>query len=251
MRVPLKWLSEYVDLTLSPQELAARLTTAGAEVGEIITSGGDWDGVRVALVVRVDPHPNADRLCLATVDLGSGERHTVVCGAPNIAPGQKVAFASEGCRIIDGHTGRPAVLKAARIRGVESAGMVLSEKELGLSDSHEGILVLGDDAPLGLPLALYLGETVFDLEITPNRPDLLSILGVAREVAALTGQPVRDPSIEYQEAGPVAKGLISVEISDPAFAGGLLAEETVVAHNSSNSRAHLAFLGGAGRDCQE
>ncbi len=246
MRVPLKWLSEYVDLTLIPQELAARLTTAGAEVGEIITSGGDWVGVRIGQVVRVDPHPNADRLCLATVDLGTGEHHTVVCGAPNIAPGQKVAFATEGCRIIDGHTGQPTVLQAARIRGVESAGMVLSEKELGLSDSHEGILVLGEDAPLGQPLSTHLGEVVFDLEITPNRPDLLSVLGVAREVAALTGQPVRDPSIEYREAGPAVKGLVSVDIRDadlcPRYCAALV-QNVKIAESPAWLQERLAAAG--------
>ena len=127
MRVPLRWLSEYVDITLSPQELAHRLTVAGVEVAEIISSGGDWEGVTVAQVVDVSRHPNADRLVLATVDLGGGQRQTVVCGAPNVAVGQKVPFAPAGTTLIDGHTGRPTVLKPARIRGVESAGMVHPE----------------------------------------------------------------------------------------------------------------------------
>lgn len=212
MRVPLRWLSEYVDLTLPPEELARRLTIAGVEVGEIITTGGEWDKVRVGYVVDVRKHPNADRLSLATVDLGGGERHTVVCGAPNVAPGQKVAFASVGARLIDGHTGRPAVLKPAVIRGVESAGMVCSEKELGLSENHEGILVLPATAPVGAPLSSVLGDTIFDLDLTPNRPDLLSVLGVAREVAALTGQTVRDPSIEYQASGPPVEKSAAVEV---------------------------------------
>ena len=140
MRVPLSWLSDYVDITLPPEDLARRLTIAGVEVAEVITSGGDWDGIRVALVTDVQPHPNADRLRLATVDVGDGESHTVVCGAPNVAKGQKIAFAAAGTRLIDGHTGQATVLKPAKIRGVESAGMVLSEKELGISDSHEGIV---------------------------------------------------------------------------------------------------------------
>jgi phenylalanyl-tRNA synthetase beta chain len=148
VRVPLSWLSDYVDITLGPEELARRLTIGGVEVGEIISTGGEWDGIRVAEVVEVKRHPNADRLSLATVDLGGGERHTVVCGAPNVAAGQKIAFAGIGARLIDGHTGKPSVLKAAVIRGVESAGMVCSEKELGLSDSHEGILVLPAAAPV-------------------------------------------------------------------------------------------------------
>jgi phenylalanyl-tRNA synthetase beta chain len=214
MRVPLKWLSEYVDLTLDPADLARRLTIAGAEVGEVITSGGDWDGVTVGRVVDVSRHPNADRLVLATVDLG-GEQHTVVCGAPNVAAGQKVPFARVGASLIDGHTGKPTVLKPAVIRGVESAGMVCSEKELGLSDYHEGILVLAEDAPVGVPLAAYLGEVVFDMDLTPNRPDLLSLVGIAHEVAALTGVTVREPSIEYTARGKPIKGRVEVEIADP------------------------------------
>src|SRR3989337_1341873 len=165
MRVPLKWLSEYVDLTLDPRELAERLTMAGGEGGQLITAAaGEWDGVSVGEVVDVSRHPSADRLVLATVDLG-GERHTVVCGAPNVAAGQKVPFARVGASLIDGHTGKPTVLKPAVIRGVESAGMVCSEKELGLSDYHERILVLAEDAPVGVPLAVFLGDVVFDMDL--------------------------------------------------------------------------------------
>jgi phenylalanyl-tRNA synthetase beta chain len=213
VKVPLKWLRDYVDITLSPQELAHRLTMAGSEVSEVLTTSRDWDKISVAQVVDVSAHPNADRLHLATVDLGS-ERITVVCGAPNVAPGQKVAFACLGAELIDGHSGQPTVLKAARIRGVESAGMICSEKELGLSDYHEGILVLPEDAPIGMPLADYLGDAVLDLDITPNRPDCLSVLGIAREVAALTGQTVREPPLDYPEAGRPAKERVNIEIAD-------------------------------------
>jgi len=214
-RVPLRWLADYVDLTLPNEELARRLTIAGVEVSEIISSGGDWDGVRVAEVVKVEPHPNADRLVLVTVHLGDKEYHRVVCGAPNVAAGQKVAFAPEGTRLIDGHTGKPTLLKKATIRSVESAGMVLSEKELGISESHEGILVLPEEAPVGQPLSSVLGEAIFDLDLTPNRPDLLAILGVAREVAALSGGKVRDPSIEYHATGKPIKGRAHVVVQDP------------------------------------
>src|SRR4030042_3710769 len=214
MRVPLKWLSEYVDLALDPRELAERLTMAGVEVVEVITTAGEWDGISVGQVADVARHPNADRLVLVTVELG-GERQTVVCGAPNVAVGQKIAFAPAGARLIDGRTGEPAVLRAAVIRGVESAGMICSEKELGLSDYHEGILVLADDAPLGVPLASCLGDTVFDLDLTPNRPDLLCIIGVAREGAALSRGVVNDPSIEYVAAGAPIKGRARVQIDDP------------------------------------
>jgi phenylalanyl-tRNA synthetase beta chain len=213
VKVPLKWLRDYVDITLPPQELAHRLTMAGTEVSEVLTTSRDWDKISVAQVVDVSAHPNADRLHLATVDLG-GERITVVCGAPNVAPGQKVAFARLGAELIDGHSGQPTILKAAHIRGVESAGMICSEKELGLSDYHEGILVLPEDAPIGMPLADYLGDAVLDLDITPNRPDCLSVLGIAREVAALTGQTVREPPLDYPEAGRPAKERANIEIAD-------------------------------------
>jgi phenylalanyl-tRNA synthetase beta chain len=213
VKVPLKWLRDYVDITLTPQALAHRLTMAGNEVSEILCTSRDWGKISVAQVVDVSPHPNADRLHLATVDLG-GERITVVCGAPNVARGQKVAFARLGAELIDGHSGQPAILKATRIRGVESAGMVCSEKELGLSDYHEGILVLPEDAPVGTPLADYLGDTVLDIDVTPNRPDCLSLLGIAREVAALTGQAVREPPLDYPEEGRPAKERAKVEIVD-------------------------------------
>jgi phenylalanyl-tRNA synthetase beta chain len=214
LRVPLSWLSDYVGITLPVEELARRLTIAGVEVGEIIRTGGGWDGIRVAEVLKVEPHPNADRLQLVTVSLGEDEHYRVVCGAPNVASGQKVAFAPEGTHLIDGHTGQPTVLKKTKIRGVESAGMVLSEKELGISDSHEGIVVLPPESPFGQPISSVLGETIFDLDLTPNRPDLMSVLGVAREVAALTGGKVRDPSIAYEASGKPIKGRAQVEIKD-------------------------------------
>ncbi|MCJ7510900.1 MAG: phenylalanine--tRNA ligase subunit beta [Dehalococcoidia bacterium] len=213
MKVPLKWLGEYVDINLPAQELARRLTMAGTEVDAILTTGREWEKISVAQVVGVSPHPNADRLRLATVELG-GEQMTVVCGAPNVAPGQKVAFARLGAELIDGHSGQPTILKAAKIRGVESAGMVCSEKELGLSDSHEGILVLPEDAPVGMPLGQYLGDTILDLDVTPNRPDCLSVLGIAREVAALSGGSVREPPGDYQELGQPIKERVRVEIAD-------------------------------------
>ena len=111
--------------------------------------GESWDDISVGQVLEVVRHPNADRLTLVSVDDGT-ERHKVVCGAPNVAAGQKIAYAKVGAKLIDGHSGKPTVLKKAKIRGAESAGMVCSEKELGLSDEHEGILVLAEDAPLGM-----------------------------------------------------------------------------------------------------
>lgn len=216
MKLPLSWLREFVDVDLPVKELARRLIDATAEVESWETIGASWDPdlIRVAEVVAVEPHPNADRLRLATVETGSG-RQQVVCGAPNLAVGQKVAFATEGARLIDGHTGETSTLKLRPIRGVESAGMVLSEKELGLSDDHEGILVLPADAPPGRPLVEQLGDVVFDISTWANRADLLGVFGFAREVAALTDKPLREPALTYSESERPVTDLVSVTIEAP------------------------------------
>lgn len=213
MKVTLNWLREYVDINLPPVEIANRLTMAGLEVEAIQTIGAHWENIVVGQIINVNPHPNADRLRLATVDLGTGQ-DTVVCGAPNLKSGDKVVFAHVGAELIDGHTGQLSRLKPAKIRGVPSSGMICSEKELGISDSHEGIMVLPREAPLGAPLTDYLGDVIFDLAITPNRPDCLSVIGIAREVAALTGQNVNLAEISYEEAAASIDGQVSVEILD-------------------------------------
>jgi len=212
MKCSLKWLGQYVDITLSPEELAKHMTLAGTEVSHIEVIGG-WENVYVGQIAAVNPHPNADRLRLATVNLG-GEQVTVVCGAPNLVIGDKIAFARAGANLIDGHKGEKIKLKPSRIRGVLSEGMVCSEMELGLSKSHEGILVLPPDAPLGGKLADYMGDVVFDLEVTPNRPDMLSVMGIAHEVAALTGATVREPNLDYIPTGRSIDDSVSVEILD-------------------------------------
>ena len=196
------------------KELAHRLTMAGNEVGDVATVGGPWDNVYVGLVTGVEPHPNADRLSLATVDTGT-ETITVVCGAPNVAQGQKIAFAKVGARLTNAHTSKMETLKAARIRDVVSEGMVCSELELGLGQGHQGILVLEESAPLGTPLADYMGDDVLDLEITPNRPDCLSILGIAHEVGAIASQPVQEPPLDYPEEGDPIEGQVEIRILDP------------------------------------
>lgn len=219
MRISLNWLREYVDVRLPLDELTEKLTQAGLEVDSVERTG-DWgDEIRVATVTAVDPHPNADRLRLASVDVGNGEQHRVVCGAPNLAVGQKIAFGTVGARVRDGHSGKPSVLKPAVIRGVESAGMVLSEYELGLSDDHEGILELPASAPVGARLGDLLGDTILEIAVTPNRPDWLSVVGIAREVAALTGETVREPSVEYSAAGGPIKGKCAVDIKAPDLCG--------------------------------
>lgn len=217
MKIPLSWLARYVPITQSPEELAHRLTMAGVEVGEIEQQGTNWDRdkVLVGLVLKVDRHPNADRLTLPTVDLGNDEQATVVCGAPNVAAGQKIAFAREGAMLFSTRSGEIEPLKAAKIRGVVSAGMVCSALELGLGDDHEGIVVLDEDAPIGTPLVDYLGDAVLDLDVTPNRPDCLSVLGIAHEVAALTGETVTEPDLSYPEEGPPIDGEVKIEIADP------------------------------------
>lgn len=216
MRVPLDWLAEYVELRLPPEQLAHRLSMAGAEVESIERSGGDWEQIVVGRVLEVAPHPNADRLRLAQVDYGEAEPQTVVCGAPNLAQGQTIAFAQAGAQLRDPQTRELRKLRRSKIRGVESRGMICSERELGISDEHEGILVLDDDAPPGAPLADVLGEAALEIKPTPNRPDHFSVLGIAREVAALTGGAVREPAEDYAESGPPVNERTSVTIEDAA-----------------------------------
>lgn len=216
MKVPLSWLKDYVDITLSPEEIAHRLTMAGTEV-EKIERTADWDNVVVGHVKAVSPHPNADRLRLVTVFNGESEVE-VVCGAPNVAESQTIAYAAIGAVLRDAYSDDPDAkkrLKKSKIRGVESVGMVCSERELGLSDEHEGILELETDAAPGTPLGDVLGDIVLEAELTPNRPDCLGILGIAREVAVLTGQELRLPSFEYKESSPGVDSLASVRIDDP------------------------------------
>ena len=216
MKVPISWLNEYLDFEMSLDGLAHRLTMAGNEVEEIERTG--WiDNVVVGHVKAVAQHPNADRLSLVTVDYGDGEAE-VVCGAPNVAAGQKIVYAAIGAVLQDAYAeepGKTKKLKRSKIRGVESIGMVCSVRELGIGDDHDGILVLDDDAQVGTPIGEILGESVIDIELTPNRPDCLGIVGVARDVSAITGNPLRQPNVEFESTGPDVNTLASVEIADP------------------------------------
>ena len=214
MKVSLRWLREYVDITLPPHDLAQKLTLAGIEVKGMQVVGGNWEFITVGQITAVKAHPNADRLRLVTVDLGA-EQATVVCGAPNLSSGDKIAFASVGAQLRDGRSGQLSRLESAKIRGVISSGMVCSEKELGISDSHQGILVLPGEAPIGMPLADWLGDVILDLDVTPNRADCLSVVGIAREVAALTGQSLHLPQADYAESASPTSQQISVSIIDP------------------------------------
>lgn len=236
MLVPISWLKEYVDPDLSTDDLAERITLAGLEVAAIDRVGDWWDPetILVGQVVAVKDHPNADRLVLVDVDYGDDEPQQVVTGAPNLfqfkgqrlengdLPVLKVAFARAGAVLIDAYSEaspRPkTTLKPAKIRGIRSAGMVCSERELGLSEEHEGILFLPDDAPVGVPLRAYLGDDVLELDLTPDMARCLSITGVAREVAALTGATLHLPDDEWQPSGDDQAGdYVAVEIEDPAL----------------------------------
>lgn len=216
MKVPVSWLSEYVDINMSLDDLAHRLTMGGNEVDAIERTG--WiENVVVGHVKAVAQHPDADRLRLVTVDHGAGEAE-VVCGAPNVAEGQKIAYASIGAVLQDAYAeepGKTRKLKRSKIRGVVSEGMVCSVRELGIGDDHDGILVLDDDAVVGTPIGEVLGESVLDIELTPNRPDCLGVVGVARDVSAITGNPLKQPDVSFDATGPDVNTLASVEIADP------------------------------------
>jgi len=198
MRVPLGWLKDFVDLSMSPEALADTITMAGLEVSKIDHVGEDWDRKRflVAEVREVIPHPHADRLTVAKVSYGSDKITETITGAPNIRVGDrglKVVLALPGASFVDPESdgSHRVVLKPADIRGVHSEGMLCSEKELGISEDHGGVMVLDPDAPVGNPLQDYLGDTVLELDLTPNLGRCLSMIGVAREVAALTGQTMK------------------------------------------------------------
>jgi phenylalanyl-tRNA synthetase beta chain len=188
MNIPESWLRSFCNPQLSGAELAERLTMAGLEVEAYEPVGPQFSGVVVAQILEVARHPNADKLTVCTVDAG-GEKLKVVCGAPNVRVGMKAPLAKIGARL-------PAVeVQKTTIRGVESAGMLASARELGLSDDHSGLLELQGKVGSDVRAALGLDEHVFTLKLTPNRADCLSVLGVAREVAALTGAPLEVPAI--------------------------------------------------------
>ena len=246
MKLLISWLKDFIDISgLSVEEIARRLTLAGLEVDEIHyvglpmpdyghgekhefkTTGIAWerDKLVVAEVREVMPHPNADRLTL--LDLYDGtEQHTVLTGAPNIfhlkgtgelAKSLKVAWAKEGSTLYDGHAEglQLMTLKRTKIRGVDSYSMACSEKELGISEEHEGIILLDDDAPTGMPLADYMGDAVLDISILPNMARNANVLGLARELAASTGRELKKPKIRLKTEGEPLQGKVSIEITDP------------------------------------
>ena len=188
MNISYKWLKEYVDFDLTPQHVAEALTSCGLEVGgleEVQTIRGGLKGLYVGKVLTCEPHPNSDHLHITTVDLGKGEPQQIVCGAHNVAANQKVIVADLGCVLYDGD--KEFVIKRSKLRGVESLGMICSEDEIGVGTSHDGIIVLPEDAPIGMPAAEYYNlesDWVIEVDITANRSDALSHYGVARDLYA-------------------------------------------------------------------
>ena len=209
MKAPLSWLREFVDIDLSPEALAERLTLLGMEVRGIERRGTDWHNVVIGELLTVEKHPNADRLSLTTVTLGSGEPLSIVCGATNIAPGQRIPVALPGA-ILPGDRR----IERTEKMGVVSNGMLCSGDELNLTADGDGILILGADTPLGASLADLYGDVIFDIDVKPNRGDALSILGLAREIAAITGGPVRMPSIDLVESDDAVTDHLSVDVTD-------------------------------------
>ncbi len=236
MKIPLNWLREYVDITVPPATLIERLTLAGLEVsGTRILGLPIPDGVRVkpedagpewhrdrivtAKVLKVEQHPNADKLKLVTVEYGATEPKVVVTGAPNIKVGdvgQVVILALSGAVLFDGHATPKKLmeLKPTQLRGVPSDAMVCSGYELGTTEDHEGIILLPDDTPVGIPLADVMGDIVIEVDILPNMARCLAMLGVAREVAALTGGKVRQPAHAWPKVGPSKVERPHVSIKD-------------------------------------
>src|ERR671922_491595 len=210
MRVPLSWLGDHVDVTVSATELADKLTFAGVEIETVDRVGEDLAGILTARVLEITQHPDADRLVLVRVDAG-GEDRSVVCGARNFAPGDVVPWAGRGAKLPGGvEVGR------RQVRGQWSDGMLASARELGVFDDHSGILVLPPDTPVGADLVEEVGlrDTVLDVKTAPNRGDVLSMRGIAREVALLLGTDLKPLDLTVPETGPPAAGLATVEVED-------------------------------------
>ncbi len=211
MKTSLKWLRDYTEIDWSAQELADHLTSAGLEPESIEETGTVPAGVVVAKILSREPHPNSDHMSVCMVDYGAEAPIQIVCGAPNCDAGKKVPLATLGTDFGGGF-----VIKKSKLRGVESNGMMCSARELGLSEDHDGLLILSDDLPLGISVRdLYAGDTVIDWEVTPNRPDWLSHIGIAREICALTGKTLTLPEnkINVRQAPCPA----SVRIDAPEF----------------------------------
>jgi phenylalanyl-tRNA synthetase beta chain len=210
MRVPLSWLADHVDVDVPAATLADKLTFAGIEIETVHRVGDDLAGILTARVLEVTAHPDADRLVLVRIDAG-GEDRSVVCGARNFAPGDVVPWAAPGAKLPGG-----VEIGRRKVRGAVSDGMLASARELGVFDDHSGILVLPPDTPVGADVveAVELRDTVLDVKTAPNRGDILSMRGIAREVALLLGKELKPLDLSVPEAGPPADGLASVAVED-------------------------------------
>ncbi|MGQ9557494.1 MAG: phenylalanine--tRNA ligase subunit beta [Desulfurispora sp.] len=218
MLVSYKWLQDYVDIPLTPEELAERLTAVGLAVEALHRPGREIKNVYTGRILKIDAHPNADKLVVCQVSTGSEEVRQIVTGATNVREGHIVPVAVEGARLAGG-----LVIKKAKLRGVESRGMLCSGQELGLDsallppEQARGIMILPPDTPLGLDICSVLGldDTILELELTPNRGDCLSLLGVAREVAAICGGEIKWPPLSPRALDEEIAGQVQVEIRDP------------------------------------
>ena len=219
MQFPESWLREFCDPPIGTAELAERLTMAGLEIESVHAAAPPFHGVVVGAVRSVEPHPNADRLRLCVVDVGTAEPLSIVCGAPNVRAGIKVPCALVGAELPpsgEGDAAKPFRIEVGKIRGIESRGMLCSARELKLSDDHGGLLLLDDAAPVGADVrqVLSLDDAVFTLKLTPNLGHALSVYGVAREVAALTGAPLRAPAIDAVKVDDDSRLRVVVEAAD-------------------------------------
>ncbi|MEI8311707.1 MAG: phenylalanine--tRNA ligase subunit beta, partial [Verrucomicrobiota bacterium] len=212
MKVSLNWLHDFVDCQLPAPELEALFRRAGLEVASVENRGADFDKVVVAQVLESAQHPNADRLSVCKVDDGSGTPRQIVCGAKNYKVGDKVPLALPGA-VLPGDF----KIKTGKLRGVESEGMMCSAKELKLAEEAEGLLILPKDAAVGSPIGeQFPPDVLFELEITPNRPDWLNHLGVAREITVFTGLPLADPGIPAPSTAP-AGAAVKIEAEECSY----------------------------------
>ena len=231
MKISFDWLRTLIPTDLPAEEVGRRLTGSGLEVEgleELESVPGGLRGLVLGTVLTREKHPDADKLSLTTVAVGDGSPRQIVCGAPNVAAGQRVVVALEGA-VLHPTAGEPFKIKKSRIRGQASEGMICAEDEIGLGTSHAGIMVLNTDLPDGTPAAAYFGrgaDTVFEIGLTPNRADAASHYGVARELRALLRQPCHLPDVRGFAAPASAESSIQVTIEDPAacprYAGLLL-----------------------------
>ncbi len=226
MKFSLNWLREFVDLPPSVDALAELLTLAGVEIEGIEKRGADFEKVVVAQIKESKQHPNADRLSVCVVDDGSGTPRQIVCGAKNYKVGDKVPLALPGAELPG-----DLKIKASKLRGVESEGMLCSARELGIAEDAAGLLILSPEARIGTPIGtLFPADTIFDVEITPNRGDLLSHLGLAREISALVGQPLRSPIAKTSRVAPTLQTggvMISAERECPFYSARRIENITV------------------------